>query len=108
MENTEIRTIIKNGLKQNHMTQAELASMLGIERATVNRWCVGRAIPEADTFLQVCIILNIHIDSYLYDGDDPLQLQIMAMMAQLDEKKKESVLRMLNQLMEMVNEIVPV
>ncbi|NBJ65349.1 XRE family transcriptional regulator [bacterium c-19] len=108
MDNTEIRTIIKNGLKQNHMTQAELASMLGIERATVNRWCVGRAIPEADTFLQVCIILNIHIDSYLYDGDDPLQLQIMAMMAQLDEKKKESVLRMLNQLMEMVNEIVPV
>lgn len=108
MDNTEIRTIIKNGLKQNHMTQAELASMLGIERATVNRWCVGRAIPEADTFLQVCIILNIHIDSYLYDGDDPLQLQIMAMMAQLDEKKKESLLRMLNQLMEMVNEIVPV
>lgn len=108
MDNTEIRTIIKNGLKQNHMTQAELASMLGIERATVNRWCVGRAIPEADTFLQVCIILNIHIDSYLYDGDDPLQLQIMAMMAQLDEKKKESVLRMLNQLMEMVKEIVPV
>ena len=108
MANTEIRTIIKNGLKQNHMIQAELASMLGIERATVNRWCVGRAIPEADTFLQVCIILNIHIDSYLYDGDDPLQLQIMAMMAHLDEKKKGSVLRMLTQLMEMVNETIPV
>lgn len=74
MDNTEIRTIIKNGLKQNHMTQAELASMLGIERATVNRWCVGRAIPEADTFLQVCILLHIRIDSYLYDGDDPLMI----------------------------------
>lgn len=108
MDNTEIRTIIKNGLKKNHMTQAELASMLGIERATVNRWCVGRAIPEADTFLQVCMILNIRIDSYLYEGDDPLQIQILEMMAQLDDKKKGSVLRMLNQLMAMVNESITV
>lgn len=108
MDNTEIRTIIKNGLKQNHMTQAELASMLGIERATVNRWCVGRAIPEADTFLQVCILLHIRIDSYLYDSDDPLQTQIMRMVTHLDERKRASLLRMLNQLMEMVNETISV
>ena len=108
MDNTEIRTIIKNGLKQNHMTQAELASMLGIERATVNRWCVGRAIPEADTFLQVSILLHIRIDSYLYDGDDPLQTQIMKMVTHLDERKRASLLRMLNQLMEMVNETISV
>lgn len=104
MDNTKIRTIIKNGLKQNHMTQAELASMLGIERATVNRWCVGRAIPEADTFLQVCMILHIRIDSYLYDSDDPIQEKIMNMLAHLDEKKRTSMLRMLNQLNQMVKE----
>lgn len=85
------------------MTQAELAALLGIERATVNRWCVGRAIPEADTFLQVCIILNIHIDSYLYDGEDPLQRQIMDKLRRLDDERKHTMLKMLDQLMKMVN-----
>ena len=59
MNNVEIKNIIKDGLTKNNMTQAKLAALLGIERATVNRWCVGRAIPEADTFLQVCKILKI-------------------------------------------------
>ena len=77
MEKLEIKTIIKNGLKKNHMTQAQLASALNIERATVNRWCVGKAIPEADTFLNVCKILNIRVDNYLFEGDDALENQIV-------------------------------
>ncbi len=106
MKRIEIDKIIKDGLKKNHMTQATLAATLEIERATVNRWCVGRAIPEADTFLRVCQILHVRLDAYLYEGDDPLQTQMMRMVARLSEKQKVAMLRMLNQIMDMIEESV--
>ena len=106
MEKLEIKTIIKNGLKKNHMTQAQLASSLNIERATVNRWCVGKAIPEADTFLNVCKILNIRIDNYLFEGDDALENQLVRLFIHLNETQKEAVHEMLHHMMEMLeNEV---
>lgn len=107
MNNYEIKTIIKDGLRKNHMTQAALAGILGIERATVNRWCVGRAIPEADTFLKVCKILNVRLDIYLYDTPDTVNAQLLALSAAMNEKQKRALLRMLHQLNEMLREAIP-
>lgn len=107
MNHYEIKTIIKDGLRKNHMTQASLAAILGIERATVNRWCVGRAIPEADTFLKVCRILNVRLDSYLYESGDTLNEQLLALSAAMNEKQKLALLRILHQLNEMLKEGIP-
>ncbi len=107
MNNYEIKTIIKDGLRKNHMTQAALAAILGIERATVNRWCVGRAIPEADTFLKVCKILNVRVDPYLYETADTLNAQLLSLSAAMNEKQKLALLRILHQLNEMLKESIP-
>lgn len=104
MDKLEIKTIIKDGLRKNHMTQAQLASVLDIERATVNRWCVGKAIPEADTFLKVCRILNIRMDNYLFESDDPLESQLVQLLIHLNENQKEAFYHMLNQMMELLEE----
>lgn len=104
MNNVEIKNIIKDGLTKNNMTQAKLAALLGIERATVNRWCVGRAIPEADTFLQVCKILKIRLDSYLFDCEDPLNSQLLTLTARLSDRQKISLSRILNQMIQMLHD----
>lgn len=104
MNNYDIKTIIKEGLNKNHMTQAALANTLGIERATVNRWCVGRAIPEADTFLRVCKLLNIRLDAYLYETQDPLSTQLLALGNHLNEKQRVVLLRMLMQIQDLLKE----
>lgn len=104
MNNLEIKTIIKDGLTKNHMTQAQLAATLDIERATVNRWCVGKAIPEADTFLNVCRILNIRIENYLFESDDPLEAQLIQLLIHFNENQKEAFYHMLHQMMEMLEE----
>jgi len=106
MNNFEIKTIIKDGLKKNHMSQTNLASLLGIERATVNRWCVGRAIPEADTFLKVCMILNIRLDPYLYKTQDPLNRQLFSICTRLSDKQKMAVLKIIDQVCEMMEDTV--
>lgn len=101
MDNTEIKTIIKTGLAKNNLTQAKLAALLGIERATVNRWCMGRAIPEADTFLRVCKILNIRLDQYLFDREDPLETQLLTITGPLSQRQKIALLRILSQMIQM-------
>lgn len=102
--NMDIKTIIKDGLTKNHMTQASLAAALGIERATVNRWCVGRAIPEADTFLKVCKILQIHLDCYLFDQPDDMDARLLHVTAQLNQKQKIALLKAILQIMEIVKD----
>lgn len=106
MDKLEIKTIIKDGLRKNHMTQAQLAAVLNIERATVNRWCVGKAIPEADTFLNVCKILNIRMDNYLFESEDLLESQMTKFLIHLDENQKEALNEMLHQMMGMLEEEV--
>ena len=104
MNNVEIKNIIKDGLTKNNMTQAKLAALLGIERATVNRWCVGRAIPEADTFLQVCKILKIRLDSYLFNCEDSLNSQLITLTARLSDRQKISLSRILTRIIQMLHD----
>lgn len=92
MNDIEIKKLIRDGLKRNGMTQAALASQLDIERATVNRWCVGRAIPEADTFMKVCSILQIPLDQHILKTPDSINTQILALLSKLNFKQKLRVI----------------
>lgn len=106
MDNIEIKKIIRDGLKRNGMTQVALASMLGIERATVNRWCVGRAIPEADTFLRVCKILQIRIDSYLFELPDTLEAELIMLFSDMNQRQKKKTIKIVNEIHSMIEETV--
>lgn len=106
MDNIEIKKIIRDGLKRNGMTQVALASMLGIERATVNRWCVGRAIPEADTFLRVCKILQIRIDSYLFELPDTQEAEMIMLFSDMNQRQKKKMIKIMNEIHSMIEEPV--
>lgn len=106
MDNIEIKKIIRDGLKRNGMTQVALASMLGIERATVNRWCVGRAIPEADTFLRVCKILQIRIDGYLFELPDTLEAELIMLFSDMNQRQKKKMIKIMNEIHSMIEEPV--
>ncbi len=60
-----IADILKELRQQNHMTQAELASQLGITRAGVNAWEMGISVPSTQSIIQLASIFNISTDYLL-------------------------------------------
>lgn len=56
-------------LKQNKMSQRDLAKALGVSSNTVNRWIKKGMMPDSDKIEKIAEILNTPID-YLYGKTD--------------------------------------
>lgn len=97
MESTRVMKIINNGLRNSSITQTELAKSLNVEKSTVNRWCTGKAVPEAETFLSICEILNTSLDGYLglnINKDQRLNNQFNL----LDDETKKTVIKIVSEI----------
>ena len=57
--------------KQNHMSQEELASRLGISRQSVSKWESGQSQPEIDKLLQLSELFHVSVDYLLKDSTLP-------------------------------------
>lgn len=56
------KCLLSDRLRENGMTQAELARRLGIERQQVNKWVKGHQRMSLETSKNVATTLNLHID----------------------------------------------
>ena len=55
--------------KKNHMSQEDLAELLGVSRQAVSKWELGEGYPEVDKLLILSQKLNVSLDSLL--GNEP-------------------------------------
>ena len=56
--------------KQNHLSQEELAELLGVSRQAVSKWELGDGYPEVEKLLILSKKLNVSLDS-LMTGSEP-------------------------------------
>ena len=68
---------LRNALRDNKMTQQELANLVGTTQATVNRWLKGINEPDLATLLEICLYLGVSPNEILgYDdiSDDDFKI----------------------------------
>ncbi len=56
---------LQNIRKKNHMSQEDLAELLGVSRQAVSKWELGEGYPEVDKLLILSQKLNVSLDSLL-------------------------------------------
>ena len=66
--NESVRSRIEERLRALHMTQRDLAAMLGVSEVTVSRWLSGERNPSIETFSKIADALGTDI-SYLFASD---------------------------------------
>lgn len=54
--------------KSNNLSQEQLADKLGVSRQAVSKWESGNSYPDMDKMLQICKILNCHLEDLMDDG----------------------------------------
>lgn len=62
------RTNLQYLRAERHMTQEQLAMLLGVSRQSVTKWEAGRAYPEMDKLMKICQVFECSLDS-LVNGD---------------------------------------
>ena len=51
--------------KKNHLSQEELAEMLGVSRQAVSKWEIGEGYPEVEKLLIISKKLNVSLDGLM-------------------------------------------
>ena len=69
MELKELGDRIKVGRMSRNMTQADLATLVGVAASTVGMWEQGRREPDLDTIEALADIFNVPT-SYFVEKDD--------------------------------------
>lgn len=54
--------------KDNNLSQEQLADKLGVSRQAVSKWESGSSYPDMEKMLQMCKILNCHLEDIMDDG----------------------------------------
>lgn len=64
--------------KLNHLSQEELAEMLGVSRQAVSKWEIGEGYPEIDKLLLLSKRFNISLDSLLETGNTAFDTLVLS------------------------------
>ena len=61
----KIQKALAEALKQRTMTQAELASKIGVKQCMISHYISGRSMPALDTLSRICTILDLDANEIL-------------------------------------------
>ena len=61
---------LKQIRKEHHLSQEELAELLGVSRQAVSKWEQGQGYPEVETLLLLSGKLNLSLDALMSTGMD--------------------------------------
>jgi len=53
---------LKEILLQKHMSQVELAKIMGVTTVTVNHWVKNKAMPSVESLIKIGEILDVGLD----------------------------------------------
>lgn len=65
MDQLKVGKFISTNRKLKHMTQRELADILGISDKTISKWETGNGLPEVSLMLPLCEALDISVNELL-------------------------------------------
>ena len=88
---------LRESLKRRQMTQAELASRVGVSIRSMSMYCTGGCAPPVNTFAEMAHELGVSADYLLYGGqrglesyrDDIREISILA--ADLEYRERETL-----------------
>lgn len=63
--------VLKELRKTNKITQAKLATMLGVSRSTISMWEIDESQPDNDTLVKIADIFNVSTDYLLGQQSTP-------------------------------------
>lgn len=95
-------------MKQNKMTQQELANKLNVKRGSVSNWVTDRRFPDKDLLLDISRIFDVSLE-YLYCADIEPVMEMATneqvdtayeLFKKLDDENKEVILALINKLIE--------
>ena len=107
---------LKQLRKERHMTQADLANVLGVAKGTVAMWEMGKRNPSFEALEQLSIVFDRTMSYILGESDDPSSpelgeneiqklglwsleedyMEIMMKYLRLDERGKAAVYALIN------------
>lgn len=67
---------LKQLRKERHMTQADLANILGVAKGTVAMWEMGKRNPSFEALEQLSIVFDRTMSCILGESDDPGSLEL--------------------------------
>ncbi len=68
MNQIKIGKFIASCRKEKHLTQANLAEMIGVTDRAVSKWETGKSMPDSSIMLNLCEILGISVNELLTGG----------------------------------------
>lgn len=77
-------TAITTLLRENNMTQVELAKAAGVSQQAVQQWCSGYTAPRGKNLMAVCNVLKTSPNYILFGQESPANAKIPG--AEFDEK----------------------
>lgn len=97
------RIFTKNLIKQiedRDLTQVEVAEAIGVSQQTFNTWCRGLAIPRMGKIQALADYFGIPksklVDEQPVEIADAIEVQLLAIMKQLNNEGKERILEYAN------------
>ncbi len=80
---------LRNALRDNKMTQQELANLVGTTQATVNRWLKAINEPDLATLLEICLYLGVSPNEILgYDDISDDDFKVYCQTPEIIEEKQ--------------------
>lgn len=61
----DIQVRLREAIETSHLTQTEIAKLLGISQSTVSKYMRLNKYPSIDTFANLCKILDVSADDIL-------------------------------------------
>lgn len=61
----QIQRVLIEALKQQNMTQAELAEKIGVGQSMISHYLNGRKLPALDTLSRLCSVLDLDANEIL-------------------------------------------
>ena len=94
MDQIKIGEFIASLRKEQGLTQAQLAEMLGITDRAVSKWERGRSLPDSSIMLELCEILKINVNELLsgerIDNMDSYNKNLEKNLIEMTKQKEES------------------
>ena len=96
MDQIKIGKFIASCRKEQGMTQAVLAEMLGISDRAISKWETGKSMPDSGIMLDLCELLKINVNELLSGErimaeayDKRAEENLMAMRREVEEKNRQ-------------------
>lgn len=95
---------IERLLNENHMSQAQLASILGLSESAIGKWLLGKNAPSVGNINKIATYFHVNVSDIVDDRPQNSSSQKRRYLMDKIAKADESKLRKIDKLMELIDD----